>query len=197
MIGVSYPDRYAVEETFQLLKVPWEWYDPAKEYDVVLADGGHRPRDDVPVIDISGDDIFREVSETLNHGLPHNHEPTVDLALDRLRASLREHTLLVEIPPVPWGYPYGMALTHDVDVMSVRERRWISVFGAVYECVRKGFLADAAGILGAKLRLLRDPWNFIGDWIGLERSLGLRSTFFFLPSRDDPGGKAPAIRAGF
>jgi len=30
MIGVSYPDHYAIEETFQFLKIPWEWYDAGK-----------------------------------------------------------------------------------------------------------------------------------------------------------------------
>lgn len=27
MIGIIYPDKYAVEETFQLLKIPREWYE--------------------------------------------------------------------------------------------------------------------------------------------------------------------------
>jgi hypothetical protein len=31
-----YPDKYAVEEAFQLLKIPWEWYDSSEEYDVVI-----------------------------------------------------------------------------------------------------------------------------------------------------------------
>jgi hypothetical protein len=35
-IGVVYQDKYAVEETFQLLKIPREWYDSSKEYDVVI-----------------------------------------------------------------------------------------------------------------------------------------------------------------
>jgi hypothetical protein len=30
MIGIIYPDKYAVEETFQLLKIPWEWHEPSK-----------------------------------------------------------------------------------------------------------------------------------------------------------------------
>jgi len=36
MIGVLYPDKYAVEEVFQLLKIPWEWYDSSEKYDVVI-----------------------------------------------------------------------------------------------------------------------------------------------------------------
>ncbi|MEA2075074.1 MAG: hypothetical protein U9O85_05010 [Euryarchaeota archaeon] len=37
MTGVIYPDEYAVEEAFQLLKVPWAWYDSSKDYGVVIA----------------------------------------------------------------------------------------------------------------------------------------------------------------
>jgi hypothetical protein len=47
--------------------------------------------------------------------------------LDRLREKLKQSkqfTTLVEIPPVPWGYSYMVALTHDVDITSVKERRW-------------------------------------------------------------------------
>ena len=35
-ISVVYQDKYAVEETFQLLKIPWEWYDSSKDYDIVI-----------------------------------------------------------------------------------------------------------------------------------------------------------------
>ena len=36
-IGVVYQDKYAVEGTFQLLKIPWEWYEPSEEYEAVIA----------------------------------------------------------------------------------------------------------------------------------------------------------------
>jgi hypothetical protein len=196
MIGVSYPDEYAVEETLQLLKVPWEWYDPAGEYDVVIANRSRFAGADVPVIDLAPDDIFRVVSDTLNRGLPHNHDPTVDMALDRLRGSLREHTLLVEVPPVPWGHPYMVALTHDVDLISARERGWPSVGYAAYGCLRKGSLAQACRFILAKCGAAGDPWDLFPRWRELEQSLGVRSTFFFLPFPEKPGIGAPAIRAG-
>jgi hypothetical protein len=196
MIGVSYPDKYAVEETFQLLKVPWEWYDPAGEYDVVLAERSQLERDDIPVIDLAQDDIFRRVSDTLNLGLAHNHEPTVDMTLDWLRSSLREHTLLVEIPPIPWDHPYMVALTHDVDLISARERGWPSVGFAAYRCLQKRGLREAWGFILAKCGAGRDPWNLFSRWKELEDSLGVRSTFFLLPFPDKPGISAPAIRAG-
>ena len=56
-IGVVYQDKYAVEETFQLLKIPWEWYS-SKEYDAVIAKGDDVKGKDVNLIDLSEDDIF-------------------------------------------------------------------------------------------------------------------------------------------
>jgi len=63
-IGVVYQDEYAVEETFQLLKIPWEWYDSSKEeeYDVVIGNQGDLKSGDVNfnfnLIDLSEEDIF-------------------------------------------------------------------------------------------------------------------------------------------
>jgi predicted nucleotidyltransferase len=39
--------------------------------------------------------------------------------LEKLREKLKQFTTLAEIPPVPWGYSYMVALTHDVDITSV------------------------------------------------------------------------------
>ena len=64
MIGVIYPDKYAVEETFQLLKIPWEWYDSSKEeeYDVVIGREEDLNSKDVNfnLIDLSEDDVFKK-----------------------------------------------------------------------------------------------------------------------------------------
>jgi len=51
MIGVIYPDKYAVKETFQLMKIPWEWYDPSEGYDVVI---GRKE-------DLSGEQLNKDV----------------------------------------------------------------------------------------------------------------------------------------
>jgi len=51
-----------------------------------------------------------------------------------LLEKLKQFTTLVEIPPVPWGYSYMVALTHDVDITSVKERSWFSVWYAIYSC---------------------------------------------------------------
>ena len=67
MIGVIYPDKYAVEETFQLLKIPREWYDSSKEeeYDVVIGRKEDLKSKDVNfnLIDLSEDDVFKNVSK--------------------------------------------------------------------------------------------------------------------------------------
>jgi hypothetical protein len=52
-IGVVYQDEYAVEETFQLLKIPWEWYDSSEDYDVVIGRGEDLNFKDVNLIDLS------------------------------------------------------------------------------------------------------------------------------------------------
>ena len=72
-----YPDEYAVEETFQLLKIPWEWYDSSEEYDVVIGREEDLKSKDVNfnLIALSEDDIFKKVSNLLNHGMAHNSEP--------------------------------------------------------------------------------------------------------------------------
>ena len=94
-IGVVYQDEYAVEETFQLLKIPWEWYDSSKEeeYDVVIGRGKDLKSKDVNfnLVDLSEDDIFKKVSNLLNQGVMHhsNREPLCEMYLDELRRKLK------------------------------------------------------------------------------------------------------------
>ena len=72
MIGVIYPDKYAVEETFQLMKIPWEWYDPSEGYDVVIGREEDLESDvNLNLIDLSEDDIFKKISNLLNQGIAH------------------------------------------------------------------------------------------------------------------------------
>ena len=197
LIGVKYDDPYAVEETFQLFKIPWEWYDPEHTYDVVIARRGEVDTAGGYLVDLSEKDYFAEIAQILNEGLPHCHEPVVDILIDELRQILKEHTILVEIPPVPWEHPYIVALTHDVDITSVRERRWVSVGYAAYQCLRKGQVRDACSILGAKCGITKDPWNCFDEWMQLEQELGVRSTWYFLPEKEKAGQNAPTYRAGY
>ena len=194
-IGVCYPDKYAVEETFQLLKVPWEWYEPGRQYDVVIAHKADVTGYAGNLIDLTINDIFRKVSDFLNEGQMHLHEPLCDILLDQLRQELKKYTTLVEIPPVPWGYPYAVALTHDVDVTSVRECRLLSAGYAAYQCIKQGNLCAGFHLLCAKCGIGNDPWVLFERWKTLEYQLGVRSTFFFVPRKDVPGMRAHLYRA--
>jgi len=195
MIGVSYPDPYAVEETFQLLKVPWEWYQPGRQYDVVLARKSDLPGYTGNLIDLTDNDIFGKICELLNVGRSHLHEPLCDILLDQLRQELKKDTLLAEIPPAPWGHPYSMALTHDVDVTSVRECRLVTAGYAAFQCFSHGRIHAGFQLLFARLGIGTDPWVLFERWKTIEEELGVRSTFFFVPRKDDPGKRAHPYRA--
>lgn len=195
MIGVSYPDPYAVEETFQLLKVPWEWYQPGRSYDVVLARKEDLPGYTGNLIDLTDHDIFGKISELLNVGRSHLHEPLCDILLDGLRQELKRYTLLAEIPPAPWEHPYIVALTHDVDVMSVRECRLVTAGYAVFQCFTHGNIRAGFQLLLARCGIGTDPWVLFERWKTFEEELSVRSTFFFVPRKDDPGKRAHPYRA--
>lgn len=194
---MKYDATYPVEETFQLFKIPWEWYNPKHTYDVVIARKEEVGTIDAYLVNLSEKDYFAEIAQTLNEGLSHCHEPVVDILIDELRQILKEHTILVEIPPVPWEYSYIVALTHDVDITSVRERRWVSVGYAAYQCLRKGQVKDAFQIFGAKCGITKDPWNCFDEWMRLEEELDVRSTWYFLPEKGEAGQNAPTYRAGY
>ena len=206
MIGVVYPDKYAVEETFQLLKIPWERYKPYKDYDVIIGrEEDLKSEDanfnDVNLIDLSEDDIFKKISILLNQGIAHNRgrEPLCEIYLDELREKLKQFTTLVEIPPVPWGYSYMVALTHDVDITSVKERSWFSAGYAVYNCFLNRDFIDGIRLLVAKTKTFKksfakDPWNCFEDWMRIENEMGVKSSFYFIPFKDVAGIDAPKIR---
>jgi hypothetical protein len=197
MIGVEYDDEYAVQEVFQLLKVPWEWYTPASAstYDVVIAKNGHIPKA-CNVIDLTGNDLIKKIADTLNEGLPPSRRPICEEYLDALRQQLKRFTPLIEIPPVPWGYNYSLALTHDVDITSVRERSFPSVLYAAYNCFRQRKFLEGTRIILAKLGLVEDPWNLFVAWRALEEKHQVKSTFYFLPRSGHAGIGSPKIRAG-
>jgi hypothetical protein len=194
-IGICYPDHYAVEETFQLLKVPWEWYEPGRQYDVVIARRTEVPDWTGNLIDLTVNDFFKKISDLLNTGQPHLHEPSCDILLDTLRQQLKKYTVLVEILPAPWGHPYMVALTHDVDVTSVRECRLVTVGYAAFQCITHGEVCAGIRLALARIGVGNDPWVLFGRWKTFEEQLGVRSTFFFVPKKDDPGMRAHPYRA--
>ena len=196
MIGVCYPDTYAVEETFHLLKIPWEWYEAGRSYALIIGDARDLPMGHIPIIDLADRDYFALVRDGLNRIAPGRRDPDVDLVVDDLRKRIIHATLLVEIPPAPWGHPYMVALSHDVDITSVQERPWLSVGYAAFDRIRNGEIGYGCKILAAKCGLSSDPWDNIDIWSEAESARGIRSTFFFLPRPHDAGANAPSIRAG-
>ena len=107
-IGVVYQDEYAVEETFQLLKIPWVWYNSSEDYDVVIGRAEDLNSKDVNfnLIDLSEDDILKKISNLLNLEVMHNREPLCEMYPDELRRKLKQFTTLVGIPLIPGGYSY-------------------------------------------------------------------------------------------
>ena len=194
MIGIIYPDQYAVKEIFQLLKIPWEWYQQSKEYDVVIARQQDLKSKEVKLIDLSKNNIFKKVSGLLNKGIEHNREPLCEMHLDELREKLKQLTTLVEIPPIPWGYSYMVALTHDVDITSVKERGWSSVGYAIYTSFLNRDFINGVRIFLAKLGFVKDTWNLFERWMNIESEIGVRSSFYFIPFKNVPGVEAPKIR---
>nr|WP_320161344.1 hypothetical protein [uncultured Methanoregula sp.] len=195
MIGICYPDKYVVEESFQLLKIPWEWYVPGNLYDVVIARKSEVPGYFGNLIDLNDNDFFNKISDLLNTGQPHLHEPACDILIDQLRQDLKKYTILIEIPPAPWGHQYLVALTHDVDVTSVRECRLLTAGYAAYQCFRQGNFRAGLQLLCARCGIGSDPWVLFERWKALEDGLGVRSTFFFVPGKDNPGVRAHPYRS--
>ncbi|MEI7856140.1 MAG: hypothetical protein WCH85_01395 [Methanomicrobiales archaeon] len=193
--GVCYPDKYAVEETFQLLKVPWEWYIPGCRYDIVISRKADVSEFIGNLLDLDENDFFREISDLINSGRAHLHEPVCDILLDQVRQEIRKYTILVEIPPRPWEHPYMVALTHDVDVTSVKECRFLTVGYAAYQCIRQGNFRAGLHLLCARCEIVNDPWVLFERWKTFEDQLGVRSTFFFVPRKNDPGMQAHPYRA--
>lgn len=164
-----------------------------------------------------GYDLFREVETLLTRGQPPaNAEiPTLDRHIAFLRDVITSCGVpLLEIPPMPDGYPFIACLTHDVDHPSIRRHRFDhTMFGFLYRATLGSAIRAGRGRLpfrkllknwgaAAKLPLMhlglaKDIWYEFDRYVELER--GKPSTFFFLPFQGTAGrtanGRAPRARA--
>lgn len=165
-----------------------------------------------------GYDLFGEVRKLLTAGQPsaNANMPALELHIAFLRDLITGCGLpLVEVPPVPDGYPFIACLTHDVDNPSIRLHKWDhTMFGFLYRAVLGSFGNLLLGRI--RIRSLLTNWvaalklpfvhmGFAEDfWRGfedryLELEKGLCSTFFVIPFKNDPGksshGLAPRFRA--
>jgi peptidoglycan/xylan/chitin deacetylase (PgdA/CDA1 family) len=164
-----------------------------------------------------GYDLFREVQTLLVKGQPVENAgyPALELHIALLRDLITGSGIpLLEIPPVPDGYPFIVCLTHDIDHASLRRHRFDhTMFGFLYRATL-GSLVDAvrgkisAGkvftnwLAAAKLPfvylgLAKDFWYDFDRYLELEQ--GRPSTFFVIPFAGRPGhsprGPAPKARA--
>ena len=165
-----------------------------------------------------GYDLFNEVRTLLTVSQPAVNAkiPTLELHIALLRDLLTGCGLcLLEIPPVPSGYPFIACLTHDVDHPSVRRHKWDhTIFGFLYRAVFDSLsklmqgrisVRDLVRNYGAVLKLpfvyfglAKDFWrDFDDSYLRLEKDVP--STFFVIPFKNTPGqtpqGPAPAFRA--
>ena len=281
-------DYCIVREFFELFKIPWEFYQPDRQYEVVLCTVDMRPEklaatvvllysgdkttfdvehgnqiqdqrrrpffsyggsrlpiygnsvvfghQDTPVltdensrecvayVDCLGDkllarigyDLFREVHTLLTKGQPATNGgiPTLELHIALLRDLIVGCGVpLVEIPPVPRGYPFIACLTHDLDHASIRKHKFDpTMFGFLYRAtlgsavnvvrgrlpLRKLFTncAAAAKLPFIYLGLAKDFWYEFDRYLEIEK--GRPSTFFVIPFAGYSGrssqGRAPRAR---
>jgi len=164
-----------------------------------------------------GYDLFEEVRFLLTTGQPVEHAavPTLDLHVDMLRSWIRQAGIgVVEIPPVPAGYPLSVCLTHDIDFVGIRDHKFDhSMFGfllrATFGSVRnvlRGRLTlrklfrtwrAAASLPLVYLGWIADFWEPFEWYLTVEKGLG--ATYFLIPFKGRPGdrhsGSAAARRA--
>jgi hypothetical protein len=165
-----------------------------------------------------GYDLFREVRFLLTEGQPLENAvyPTLDLHIGLLRdLIIGSGVPLMEIPPVPDGYPFIACMTHDVDHACLRRHKFDhTMWGFMYRATVGSVRNVARGrisagklwtnwMAAAKLPLVymgltRDPWFDFDRYTEIEN--GKPSTFFFIPFERRPGsskakdGEAPKSR---
>jgi len=165
-----------------------------------------------------GYDLFREVRFLLAEGQPEEKaaSPALDLHIALLRDLITGSGVpLMEIPPVPDGYPFIACMTHDVDHASLRRHKFDhTMWGFIYRATMGSVKNAARGRIPASkvwtnwmaaaklpfvyLGLTRDPWLDFDRYTEIEN--GKPSTFFFIPFERRPGsskeksGDAPKSR---
>ncbi len=223
-IQVNQSLRQVYREIGSLLGIRWQW--AQAEHRVVLADG-------IDLSDIQGSPLVlvcgpvsganpavRKVTLPFNLGESARRclmagrdyrddeagVPSLDIMLAEIRRVLHERvTGWVELPPVPWGHAYTMTLTHDLDILSLREmpvgrtllgyfyrssvvnwRRWRQGKVGTGEFWRAVW--EMGRTLAARLGWGRDVWQrALPALLDVERRLGVRSSLYFMPFPGKPG----------
>ncbi|MHB8125733.1 MAG: polysaccharide deacetylase family protein [Desulfitobacteriaceae bacterium] len=142
-------------------------------------------------------------------------KPILDLRLEEIREVLhREVRNFLEIPPIPWGYSYAMILTHDIDILSLKEmpvartflgyfyrssvlnwKRWRA--GKVHTSEFYRTLWEMARTWAARFGIGKDVWQrALPGLLRLEKRLGVRSSLYFMPFPNKPGILPEPLRTG-
>ena len=152
-----------------------------------------------------GFDLFQEIRFLLTHGQPiaNARIPALELHIALLRDLIVSYGIpLLEIPPVPARYSFIACLTHDVDHPGIRHHKFDhTMFGFLYRATVGSFIDFCRGRRPLKhlavnwmaalslpfvhLGLAKDFWVQFDRYLDLEKDL--TSTFFVVPTKDDPG----------
>ncbi len=162
------------------------------------------PSEDHMVVRL-GFDLFQEVRYLLTQGQPAEFAsiPTLDLHISLLRELIVSCEVpLVEILPMPTGYPFIVCLTHDVDHPRVRYHMCDhAMFGFLYRALIGSVIDFCRGRRSLRqvvtnwkaafslplvfAGLAKDFWNQLDRYLALEK--GLVSTFFVIPTKGHAG----------
>jgi hypothetical protein len=160
-----------------------------------------------------GYDLFEECILLLSTGQPPEHAetPTLDLHIDMVRLWIQQAGIsFVEVPPAPYGHPFAVCLTHDIDFVGIRDHKFDhsmfgflvrATFGSVAKVVR-GRLS-LSKLLGAWRAAAALPFVFLGwaedfwepfEWyLTVEKGLG--GTYFLIPFKGHAGSGHSGVRA--
>ena len=158
-----------------------------------------------------GYDLFEEVNYLLSIGQSPEHagSPSLDLHIELLRTALLAHGVpVVEIAPYPYGHPFVVCLTHDIDFISICDHRLDhTFFGFVYRVfrslldrprrwsrIRKNFAA-LISVPAVHLGLAPDFWDPMPRYSTIEGKHP--STYFFIPFRGRRGRHSEGARGRY
>jgi hypothetical protein len=152
-----------------------------------------------------GYSFFQEIEFLLRFGQPVSQAavPTLEIHIQMLREWFHAAGMsFVEIPPRPFGHPFSVCLTHDIDFVGIQNHRWdATAWGFLYRSTLGALLGACKGriTLGrlfkswaaavslplVYLGWMRDFWLPFPWYLNAERQLPV--TYFLIPFKNRPG----------
>jgi hypothetical protein len=152
-----------------------------------------------------GYDLFSEVAFVIKEGQPVENAliPTLDIHISLLRGWMVSTSIsFVEIPPLPFGYPFFACLSHDIDFAGIRQHRFDrTMWGFVYRALIESLLPIFRGrfnfskMIKNWMAVVKLPFVLAGIaddfWEHFDRYTeidgGHGSTFFLIPFKNKSG----------